>query len=216
MSSGLAALVEAVDRGARTAAATNAIVAPVASPENTPFDESGRAAASPAIFETRVAKRSLDDAMMATRRCRRRKENPTWGRLLSSIDGGYVRTDLVRDTPHTIGRSRSSDVAVAHRNVSGAHCSLFLRNVLTSETTSEEYAYVEDNSSNGTFVNGSKMKRGERKMLTTGDEISLLHKSISGAAELSFVFVDLRPRRCDRNDAEEKHNSGSPQHDATS
>ena len=75
--------------------------------------------------------------------------------------------------------SSSSSGAAVHNLLSNRHCKIYcmlsgsLRGVPSS--TSLE-VYVEDTSANGTFINGGiRLRRGERRLLNTGDEICLLN-----------------------------------------
>lgn len=45
----------------------------------------------------------------------------------------------------------------------------------------------QDESSNGTFLNGSKLGRGGRAALKDGDKVSLV-LSVAPLAELAFIF----------------------------
>jgi serine/threonine protein kinase len=51
--------------------------------------------------------------------------------------------------------------------------------------------YLEDTSSNGTFLNKIKLKRRERRHLSTGDELTFLSPKISEARRTAFMYVSL-------------------------
>jgi pSer/pThr/pTyr-binding forkhead associated (FHA) protein len=55
--------------------------------------------------------------------------------------------------------------------ISKKHCCLFIKQ---SQFADEYRIYAEDLSSNGTFINGNPIGREEVKMLTDGDELSLV------------------------------------------
>ena len=58
--------------------------------------------------------------------------------------------------------------------------------------------YIEDNSQNGTFINGAlyKISRGERTELKSGDEIFLVNprRDPSSTETASFLFINMRER----------------------
>jgi len=96
---------------------------------------------------------------------------------------------------YIIGRSVKCDVVAPKRNsipnnqtwvhamVSNRHCSLFcmLKGETTSGTSSSSSSidmdvFVEDTSGNGTLINNTTLlKRGQRRLLHTGDTISLIN-----------------------------------------
>jgi len=51
--------------------------------------------------------------------------------------------------------------------------------------------YLEDTSSNGTFLNKSKLKRRERRHLSTGDELTFLSPKILEARRTAYMYVSL-------------------------
>jgi len=123
-----------------------------------------------------------------------------WGRLLSGSD--YSRTQELyprevsisgRDVDvHTIGRNRNCDIIVDDTRVSGFHCRLYRRWEQTPTLSSREFiVYVEDMSSNGTFVNKAKLARHEQHALETGDEIALVSPRRDTAKLSVFIFINL-------------------------
>jgi len=122
---------------------------------------------------------------------------------------------------HTLGRSSKCDVQAkpppknidnkkllalhdwVHAMISNTHCKIYC--MLKSPGPSLEMeVYIEDTSGNGTLINGSTLlRRGEKRLLHTGDEISLvnpqtLQKKISATDILqslhrkhAFIFVNL-------------------------
>lgn len=83
---------------------------------------------------------------------------------------------------YTLGRSPSANLTLApldkdsHRLISNRHCSLYCQ--LTEEIGLGQLrleVYLEDTSANGTTINGSiRLRKGERRLLNTGDEIGLV------------------------------------------
>ncbi len=76
----------------------------------------------------------------------------------------------------TIGRSRKCDVRIENDSISKHHCSIVY------QLESGEYSVVDENSRNGTTVNGEKLRAGVYRSLWSGAYVSL-------ASEV-FVFID--------------------------
>jgi hypothetical protein len=101
--------------------------------------------------------------------------------------------DFKRDT-FTVGRSSKCDVTVADSWVSTNHCMVYC-----DYTQPKMRVFIEDCSANGTFINNSltRLRKGERVELRSGDEIFLLNpRKPENAAKThtSFVFINLRER----------------------
>jgi serine/threonine protein kinase len=119
--------------------------------------------------------------------------------------------DGKRDT-YVLGRNVAScDITSAHKSVSSTHCRIYC-----DYTQARLRVFLEDSSGNGTFVNDSltRLTRGERMELKSGDEIFLINprilqsKSSSNDAHgdhpkkgahndvgsTSFTFVNIRER----------------------
>ena len=108
-----------------------------------------------------------------------------------------------RDT-YILGRSSTCDIALTDdKLISSAHCMIYC-----DYTQARLRVFVEDTSANGTFVNDSstRLSKGERIELNTGDEICLrnpklsLSSSSGGTGEkevvdaASFMFINIRER----------------------
>lgn len=101
--------------------------------------------------------------------------------------------DGLRDH-YVIGRSKACDVVIPDKRVSSHHCSVYCD---YSQATLR--VYVEDNSSNGTFINGplTKISRKERTELKSGDEIYVLNPELPTPTPESagpFLFINMRDR----------------------
>ena len=101
--------------------------------------------------------------------------------------------DGLRDH-YVIGRSRTSDVVIPDKRVSSHHCSVYCD---YSQPTLR--VFVEDNSSNGTFINGpgTKLSQKQRTELKSGDEIYILNPDLPISASDSagpFLFINMRDR----------------------
>eukprot|EP00039_Didymoeca_costata_P003524 m.68195 g.68195 ORF g.68195 m.68195 type:complete len:536 (-) comp11947_c0_seq2:73-1680(-) len=91
--------------------------------------------------------------------------NPEWGKLIPQTSSAYAAT--LSSNEFTIGRSRKcNQVIVGLTTISSSHTKFEF-----DSTTNE--AYITDTSTNGTCVNGARLKKGERVKLDDGDEIVL-------------------------------------------
>eukprot|EP01118_Nematostelium_gracile_P013043 TRINITY_DN4871_c0_g1_i1.p1 TRINITY_DN4871_c0_g1~~TRINITY_DN4871_c0_g1_i1.p1 ORF type:complete len:513 (-),score=103.21 TRINITY_DN4871_c0_g1_i1:1072-2610(-) len=114
-----------------------------------------------------------------------------WGRLISaSKEVGHI--DLVNDEI-LIGRRKDCLVTFDDLRISGKHCRIF-RSFSESQTDSPNAfdIYIEDLSSNGTFLNGKKLGKGNRGLVKTGDEISLVAKRNANDCVGVYMYQDLR------------------------
>eukprot|EP00026_Physarum_polycephalum_P004954 Phypoly_transcript_04980.p1 GENE.Phypoly_transcript_04980~~Phypoly_transcript_04980.p1 ORF type:complete len:613 (+),score=127.34 Phypoly_transcript_04980:80-1840(+) len=100
-----------------------------------------------------------------------------WGRLLS-LHPALPHVDLVAEML-TIGRKRDSDLVLKEPTVSSRHCKISLDSV-------SKQVFVEDLSSNGTFVNGLRAPKGKPVAIKNHDRISFV---VSGG--LTYLFEDL-------------------------
>lgn len=85
----------------------------------------------------------------------------------------------------TIGRRRECNIVVQDLAVSGTHC--FLR--CSSEPLSFE---VEDNSTNGTFVNGMPLGKGSRSWLADGDLLALTRTEVPAPGTSAAPSIQFR------------------------
>lgn len=85
----------------------------------------------------------------------------------------------------TVGRRRECFVVVQDLAVSGTHCIL----KCCSQPLSFE---VEDCSTNGTFVNGSPLGKGQRSWLADGDVLALTRPEAVGGVTPSSVAIQFR------------------------
>mmetsp|Transcript_23801 Transcript_23801/g.71400 ORF Transcript_23801/g.71400 Transcript_23801/m.71400 type:complete len:495 (+) Transcript_23801:178-1662(+) len=138
-----------------------------------------------------------------------------WGRLIPSYAASsgvgthdfYPRNSAIRDTDsksvipetdtYTIGRNRKCDVIINDSRVSGCHCRIYRALEDRLGSSSRLTVYLEDTSSNGTFLNKTKLKRRERRPLLTGDELTFLSPKISEARRTAYMYVSLVDRNTD-------------------
>jgi hypothetical protein len=95
-----------------------------------------------------------------------------WGRLhtLNPLRGSvYLTKPCV-----TLGRSTQNDIAfVTEIHISSIHCKI---------ERSSEGTYVTDSSSNGTYINGTRIPKGVATSIHSRDELSLAIPSSSSVA----------------------------------
>eukprot|EP01038_Epipyxis_sp_PR26KG_P008699 gene8699-11756_t len=124
-----------------------------------------------------------------------------WG-LIRRKGGNQEETKLYHRPPQpingqpmkdtfTIGRGSQCDIIVNNNTVSTCHCMIYC---VFSDI--KFTVYLEDTSVNGTFVNDSltRVSRGSRMELKSGDEIFLTNPRKNVNALTSFSFVNIRER----------------------
>ncbi|XP_037092134.1 serine/threonine-protein kinase Chk2-like [Pollicipes pollicipes] len=111
-----------------------------------------------------------------------------WGRLFPvGIRAKFDGLDLCKND-YTLGRGETCDVVVGLHNLTEKYLLTISKThlrVVRDQTASGFHVYVEDLSSNGTFVNGELVGRGKKVALKNNDEISLSMKTLK-----VFVFHD--------------------------
>ena len=122
-----------------------------------------------------------------------------WGRL-ESQDERYPSIDLRGEAGVTVGRTVEGQGLGAKGAVSGRHCRVWREAVGVAHQV-----YVEDTSTNGTFVDGVRLRHGVRQMLASGAEVALLdpRKAVDAVV---YRFVELAAERAERA-------QGGPQRD---
>ncbi|AEO53553.1 hypothetical protein MYCTH_2295050 [Thermothelomyces thermophilus ATCC 42464] len=85
---------------------------------------------------------------------------------------------------HLLGRHPTCDIIVNDGEVSNRHCLFFVEN-----KRDEKVVVLTDLSRNGTYVNGARLQRNDRRELREGDEISVT------SASAGFIFRYPKSRR---------------------
>lgn len=115
------------------------------------------------------------------------EEIQKWGKL-SSINRKSVDRDfeLTKDRME-IGRGDTCDIQIDHVKVSKLHC------ILTRDAKGE--VFIEDKSSNGTYLFDSLIGKDVQKQLNSGDIFYLLHKDkVKGKCEdIGLVYSPAMP-----------------------
>ncbi|XP_043192588.1 serine/threonine-protein kinase Chk2-like isoform X1 [Amphibalanus amphitrite] len=111
-----------------------------------------------------------------------------WGRLFPvGIRAKFDGLDMFKNE-YTLGRGESCDVVVGLQNLVEKYLLTISKThlkVVRAEASTGWHVYLEDLSSNGTFVNGELVGRGNKVALKNNDEISLSMKLLK-----VFVFHD--------------------------
>ncbi|CAM9269823.1 unnamed protein product [Discosporangium mesarthrocarpum] len=156
-----------------------------------------------------------------------------WGRLIPLVGGGPLplmpRSEQMGRALNEVvlGRGKACEVVINDKKVSSNHCRIYCE--VPPGPVGAMEVYIEDTSVNGTWVNqATRLTKGARRLLNSGDEISLLnpHKKKAGGAgglkgnrgpqvdadaeagllleQATFTFVNL-----DRNRDPSVHRRGS-------
>lgn len=95
-----------------------------------------------------------------------------WGRVLS-LNTRYPNVNMIKESI-VFGRRPECEVQIRDNpKVSGRHCRIYRQ----ADETGAKKAYLEDLSTNGTFVNGSIVGKGKHVELPNGAQIVLLPSS---------------------------------------
>ena len=122
-------------------------------------------------FEPDSNKTSVEDSTVPTKNIPKPKIN-YWGKLQSLQSGtpDFFLTD--RTKRYSVGRNSNTDLAIPKPVVSGKHCEIWF---------SEGTAFIEDTSTNGTFLNEAKIGKRKKKILISGSKITIAkaHKKLN-------------------------------------
>lgn len=148
-----------------------------------------------------------DDLQRESTSCQKTNDNgddmeQAWGILRQHVNSELKETflhyrlkDGKRDT-YLLGRGKDCDIILENRRVSSAHCLVYC-----DYSSPRMRIFVEDCSANGTFINDSltKLAKGERIELRSGDEIYLINPRVAAREQISlqdftFNFVNMRDR----------------------
>ncbi|CCH42671.1 DNA damage response protein kinase DUN1 [Wickerhamomyces ciferrii] len=116
--------------------------------------------------------------------------NNNIGKLYSLNDSDHL--SVPRQKAIKIGRSRGNDIRIIGDDISGVHCELLL---VWNEAIQSYYLNIIDHSTNGTFVNGSRIS-GKSILLKNGDKVNF-------AKTGAYVF---RYKKDEESNGENKEN----------
>jgi serine/threonine-protein kinase CHEK2 len=114
-------------------------------------------------------------------------ESNIWGRLLS-INKLFPSINLI-DQAYSLGRGKTCSIVLSSDELQTskyflAYSSTHLK-IVRDET--QHLVFIEDLSSNGTYINGDKIGKNKRQILETNDEIALASKT-----NRAYVYVDAK------------------------
>ncbi|KAL1918089.1 uncharacterized protein VTP21DRAFT_3355 [Calcarisporiella thermophila] len=131
-------------------------------------------------------------------------DEDVWG-VLRSINPQYETIYLTRkngedgvSTGYLLGRHAECDIKFNLKQISNRHCLIYPEHRKAFQDNNEEACvYIEDMSSNGTYINGKKLGRNKRHQLRSGDEIQLaVHNEKKEEWFDDRFFVFQLPCRC--------------------
>ncbi|KAL3858100.1 hypothetical protein ACJMK2_012711 [Sinanodonta woodiana] len=115
-------------------------------------------------------------------------ESQAWGRLLP-LGTSFAAVDL-KNEEYTLGRGENCDIPFISSDAKKNQCFQAYSKVhfklLRKQTSKGVHVFLEDTSSNGTFINGEKVGKGNKQVLNNNDEISLALKK-----NKAYVYLDL-------------------------
>ena len=124
-----------------------------------------------------------------------------WGKLVS-VNSNLPNFDL-RNPSYKIGRLDTCDIHIDDIRVSGVHCII--------KRASDGQVYLEDTSSNGTYLENQKVGKNYTKRIYPGKKFFILHKTKVQKQEdvLGFIFSlneETNPLKRERADGKKEEN----------
>ncbi|KAJ7467081.1 kinase-like domain-containing protein [Mycena latifolia] len=115
-----------------------------------------------------------------------------WGYLNPCLSQTLQRINLFKEAPEvTVGRNAANNVIFPGFKISNYHAVIRWNGLENAESV----VTIEDLSSNGTFINGEKIGKGQQRILKDGNEIafgiSMTSREANGLYDYRFVFRDL-------------------------
>ncbi|KAL5631199.1 hypothetical protein ACGC1H_006890 [Rhizoctonia solani] len=91
-----------------------------------------------------------------------------------------------------VGRGTANDFVLPGQKISSQHCTLTWSGRAGDKPSKENAVVVHDNSSNGTFINGKRIGKTKKSLLTPGDELSF---GLPGQDldDLDYRYIFRRP-----------------------
>jgi serine/threonine-protein kinase Chk2 len=113
------------------------------------------------------------------------QESDIWGRLLS-INKLFPSINL-NENEYSLGRGKKCSISLVSKEIQAsryyaAYSSIHFKII---RDTVKNYVYIQDLSSNGTFVNGEKIGKNKRRVLDNNAEIALASKT-----NRIYVYID--------------------------
>jgi len=106
-----------------------------------------------------------------------------WGKL-SSFNVNFENVSLIK-SEYSLGRQPTNDIKISDIRLSGVHCKIL--------KDTENNFWVEDLSSNGTFLDNEVIGKGKKRKIVSGDKIYLLHPSkVQQDEAIGYVFSSVK------------------------
>ncbi|KAJ3294150.1 hypothetical protein HDU79_011410 [Rhizoclosmatium sp. JEL0117] len=128
--------------------------------------------------------------------------NTEWGTLdpferskLQAASLGYAKTGYV------IGRHDECDIVVLVPQLSKRHCIVFQEVSETEDGNNIATVFIEDLSSNGTFVNNKRLEKGKRRKLFHGDTIKLVQ---TDKQDENYIWTFRLPKQLETTSFDEE------------
>jgi len=130
------------------------------------------------------------------------ENSKAWGRLIG-ISPRNGSNFFLKENVHSIGRGSANDFVIDHMGISGRHCTI-TRETISGSKSNDFLVWLEDLSTNGTYVDNEKIGKGKKKLLHNGNMVHLLKAKGQDVGNISFVF-----HNCCKEEAEMQE-EGSP------
>ncbi|EGG15187.1 protein kinase 1 [Cavenderia fasciculata] len=124
-------------------------------------------------------------------------DDTTWGRLVS-LNPAYPSIELKQNTV-VFGRTASAcQVVYQSQTISGRHCKIYR----DASVAKQNIVFLEDTSTNGTYVNNELIGKGSKILINNGCEIAIIPKR--GPERISYIYNDC-------NEEQKEIEQGGPQ-----
>eukprot|EP01112_Ceratiomyxa_fruticulosa_P014128 TRINITY_DN4022_c0_g2_i1.p1 TRINITY_DN4022_c0_g2~~TRINITY_DN4022_c0_g2_i1.p1 ORF type:complete len:433 (-),score=61.73 TRINITY_DN4022_c0_g2_i1:41-1339(-) len=114
--------------------------------------------------------------------------NPNVWAILISLNPSFPNIEL-SNHEYVFGRQSICDVQYTDLNISGKHCRVFLEG--GNDGGNSHIAFIQDLSTNGTYVNGIKLGKNNRMLLTNRTEITLFLAKKPGQTKIAYLYQDI-------------------------
>ncbi|KAI0267103.1 kinase-like domain-containing protein [Gloeopeniophorella convolvens] len=119
-------------------------------------------------------------------------ESPFFG-CLQPCNGALRRLDFQKTHPsNTLGRGPGNDYVLPGMRISFSHCQI----VWDGREDARSQVVVQDNSTNGTWINGVRVQKGQSRILRDGNEIAFGSPmpQASAAEDYRYIYRHLAAR----------------------
>jgi len=105
-----------------------------------------------------------------------------WGQASFKMHNGKAIGDFpLAANMITFGRNKGCDIKIPHPHASGYHCAL--------QRDAQGVVFLEDTSTNGTWVNGKLVGKGKKVYTTHGDIVHVVRPSKADNEEIAFTLL---------------------------